>query len=471
MQKNNQTELSLKSYLDLKQLLSNYRGSHEDNRVFALKNRVKQKPLELLLLWSKKNLFRVKEELVSSKYLHYLSLFSTVFGIVAIVLGILTGVALLSYSGAKPVNVIYLLLVMVGLPLLSMLLSLFSMLFGQTIASFFRHLSLFYYLEKVVNLLPFVKKESRFESPLPASLNRWLFLQRVQLFSLLFSLGVFLAFVLMIVAKDIAFGWSTTLQITPEAFHTVLVAIATPWQHFLPSAVPSLALVELSHYFRLGEKLDTNMIQNADKLGAWWKFLAMSTLFYALFLRLIFWLFAHLGFKAQLKKEFLALEGVSTILGEFERPFVSTQSPKEEQHLALPDKEIALPKEQIEQEYDAVVGWNFSNDALLLVMEHFNQDGIASYVAGGKQSFKEDQQLIDSLKGSILLYVKAWEPPTMDFVDFLEELIETPLVKKVEVFPIGTSLEHYRSRDLDVEVWLKKLKSIDSQKLGVVNVK
>ncbi len=91
----------------------------------------------------------------------------------------------------------------------------------------------------------------------------------------------------------------------------------------------------MSHYFRLGEKLDSSMIHNADKLGAWWKFLAMSTLFYAIGLRFLFWSFTKYLLDRELEKEFLALGGVSKILNEFNRPFISTKAPKPERHLEI----------------------------------------------------------------------------------------------------------------------------------------
>jgi hypothetical protein len=274
MQKNN-SQITFKSYLDLAQLLKQYTGKHESNRIFALTQ--KRKGLKLLSLWQEKNLYRVVDELDSSKYLHYLTLFTSLFGFILLTLGFFTGIALLSYSGAEPVNIIYLLLVMVGLPLLSMLLSLLSLFTGNIGANFFNHFSPLYYLEKAINFLPFAQKIDFSALPFSSTLSKWIFLQRLQFFSFLFALGLFLALVLTVISKDIAFAWSSTLEIDPVAFQNVLALLATPWQSFFPSAVPTLELIEISHYFRLGDKLDVTMVQNADKLGAWWKFLAMAT--------------------------------------------------------------------------------------------------------------------------------------------------------------------------------------------------
>jgi len=463
------SQLTLKSYLDLHQLLSIYKGSHEKNRTFALADK-RVKSLDKLLAWKDQYQYKITEELDSSKYLHYLTIFTSLIGFVMLILGFTTGFALLSYSGAEPVNVIYLILVMVGIPLFSMSLSLLSMLTGNIGAKIFSHLSPLYYLEKVANFFSFSKNIDFSNLPFSATLSKWIFLQRIQLFSLLFSIGLFLSLVLMVIAKDIAFGWSTTLQIEVATFQALLSSLSSPWHSFFPSAVPSLELVELSHYFRLGEHLNDKMINNADQLGAWWKFLAMATLTYAIVLRLLFWFMAHYGFKQQLKKEFLKLEGAEQLLQEFETSYVSTQSQKHEKHLELSTKNNIEVESTTEESYHTILGWNFSEDSLALVEDTMSIHALSRYVVGGKNSFAEDKQIITLLENSILLYVKAWEPPTMDFMDFIEDVLVKKEVKQVDICPLGTSSNDYKSKHEDVEIWLRKLETVNSEKLGVIDV-
>ncbi len=467
MQKKN-SQITFKSYLDLAQLLKQYKSKHEENRVFALTQ--KRKGLKLLALWAETNLYRITDELDSSKYLHYLTLFSSLFGFLLLVLGFFTGFALLSYSGAEPVNVIYLLLVMVGLPLFSMLLTLLSLFTGNIGLKFFSHFSPFYYLEKMINFLPFAKKIDFSALPFSLTLSKWIFLQRLQFFSFLFSLGLFSALILTVISQDIAFAWSSTLEIEPVIFQNVLAGLALPWQSFFPSAVPSLELVEISHYFRLGDKLDVNMVQNADKLGAWWKFLAMATLTYALVLRLLFWFVMKVGFNAQLKKEVLALAGVKKLLREFNTPFVSTQSVKKERYLELKEEPIIIASEVLADSYSSLLAWNYAAKTLLLLQDSNKVKAKNIAVVGGRNSFAEDKAIVDGLKGKILIYVKAWEPPTMDFMDFLVDVLAKKEVDKVEVCPLGTASENYSSKKSDIDVWLKKLEQISSEKLEVIDV-
>ena len=467
MQKNN-TPITFKSYLDLAQLLKVYQGTHEENRAFSLSQ--KEEGLSVLSSWQKKNLHRVTDELNSSKYLHYLTLFTSIFGFALLLFGFFTGFALLSYSGAEPVNVIYLLLVMVGLPLLSMFLSLLSLFTGNIGANFFSHFSPLYYLEKIINFLPFAKKIDFSELPFSATLSKWIFLQRLQLFSFLFALGLFLALVLTVISKDIAFAWSSTLEVNPVVFQNLLATLATPWQSFFSSAVPSVELVEISHYFRLGEKLDANMVANADKLGAWWKFLAMATVTYALGLRLIFWFIMKMGFKRQLKKELLVLPSVKKLLKEFSTPFVSTQSVNDEKHLELKEQSSLQASEVLSRSYAALLAWNYAEKTLLLIQDHNKIEAENVFVVGGRNSFSEDMEIVKKLEGKVLLYVKAWEPPTMDFMDFLADVLAQKEVSELEVCPLGTSTENYSSKKSDIDVWLRKLEAVESEKLKVIDV-
>ncbi len=468
MQLKNQ-KLSIKSYLDLSQLIKEYRGSHEKNRSFALKHEKLQKaPTKLLLEWLRRNSFKIRGELNSKKYLEYLSSFDSIMGITFFIIGFFVGLGLLSYNGQAPVNIIYYLLIAMILPIFSMSISLFTMFTHGKIANFFTMFFPLHWIEKILIHLPFKNKLENFKAPFSFEFSKWLFMERLHLFSMLFSIGLLLSLILMVIATDIAFGWSTTLQISADSFHNFLSHIGFLWSNIFPSAIPSLDLVEMSHYFRLGEKLDISMVHNADKLGAWWKFLAMTTIVYAIGLRFLFWIFSKDMLLKQLEKEFLSLEGVKSILREFQTPFVSTQSPKTEKHLEIKEK----IKEKIitidEKLYESILGWNFSSDEIALANDARGIKALTIWAVGGSNTYGQDLQIIENMSGIVFLYVKSWEPPTMDFIDLLEMLIENKKVKKIQIYPLGTIGKHYKNSDSDVDVWIKKIDSIKSEKVWIV---
>jgi hypothetical protein len=137
------------------------------------------------------------------------------------------------------------------LPLATMLLTVISMLRAKSTQSILVHLSPAFWMEKMLGLLPGKVQENITAFKINPLLSNWLIIKRSQMIALFFSFGLLLALLAMVVTKDIAFAWSTTLHITPETFQDFLTTVAFPWRDFAPSAVPSMALIEQSQYFRL----------------------------------------------------------------------------------------------------------------------------------------------------------------------------------------------------------------------------
>ena len=82
---------------------------------------------------------------------------------------------------------------------------------------------------------------------------------------------------------------------------------------------------------------------------------------------------------------------------------------------------------------------------------------------GGTNSFEEDSEIVSKSQGEVLFFVKSWEPPTMDFVDYLEELSQK--VDKVVLLPVGTSQEAYHTSTHALKVWANKLVLIADKKV------
>ncbi len=101
--------------------------------------------------------------------------------------------------------------------------------------------------------------------------------------SLVFASGMLVAFVLYLLVTDLAFGWSSTLDISAVSLHKLTTILALPWQGLWPEAVPELALVEQSRYFR---SAPTVIVAPAE-LGQWWRFLFMCMIVYVWLPRLV----------------------------------------------------------------------------------------------------------------------------------------------------------------------------------------
>jgi len=280
---------------------------------------------------------------------------------------------------------------------------------------------------------------------------------------LAFSFGLLFALLSVVATKDIAFAWSTTLSIGPESFHHFLHTLAFPWRDLYPSALPSVELIEQSQYFRLGDKLSDEMIQNASKLGEWWKFLAFATLFYAIILRFTIYLVSEFGLKKAIQRSFLMLDGAKRLLNDMNEPIISTHANENEQQFI--QRSIAYDQmlNTLDASYDSVQGWAVPEENLSVIADSMKVISPKFFEVGGGNTLDEDMEIIHHSGGEVLLYVKSWEPPTMDFIDYLEALAKR--VDKVVVCPIGTLEDKYETEAKEVNVWARKLSMLGSEKV------
>ncbi len=449
--------MNLKNYIDLYELLQVDKSGREERRAFVLSDpQFPKAPIQMLRSWLDAHRHLITGETAEriGSYLYWITL---VLMVIAFVFGLLSGIALLHYNGSEPVNVVYFMAMVIAMPMLTMILALLSMLRANRRESTLIHLSPAYWMERFLALFSQKAQKEINQIKINPLLANWIIIRRSQWIALSFSLGLFVALIGMVVTKDIAFAWSTTLDVTPEAFHRLLSWIALPWREWMPSAVPSAELIEQSHYYRLGEKLSESMLSHASMLGGWWKFLAIATLFYAIVLRLVMILVAEFGYRRALQRSILSLEGAKRLLQDMRQPLITTHehSDKIAEYPVSAEKIGELTS--LNPRYDALIGWAIDEAKLKVIAERFGITAPMLAEAGGSRSLEEDKRVIESIGkgGDILLIVKAWEPPTMEFIDFLAALVFK--AKRVTVLPVGTAKQEYRAKGSDTDVWSQKL--------------
>ena len=456
--------MNIKSYVNLCELLKINPSTREENRAFGLTHvMLKNKPIEQLLAWVNIHKHRLKSPLLGEKFSSYLYQVTFALGLIAFMLGVFAGVGLLSYNGHEPVNVIYFIAVVVFFPLFTLSLTLLAMFRAGNSQSILVHLSPAFWMEKILSLLPDTIEKNIKAFQINPLLANWIVIRRSQIIVLFFSFGLLLSLLGVVVTKDIAFAWSTTLHITPDILHNFLHTVAFPWREMIPSAVPSMELVEQSQYFRLGEQLNEEMIAQASKLGEWWKFLAFSTLFYAIFLRILMVLFTSLGVSFALKKSLLALNGSIRLLREINEPIISTHAKRKERTFVPDAKHYTQTVNMLDTSYDGIQGWSILYEELLVLAESLQIITPRYFNVGGTNTLEEDSEVVSKSHGEVLLFVKAWEPPTMDFVDYLSEL--TKKVDKVVIMPVGTVENHYATNKKEIDVWDNKLSLLENSKV------
>jgi len=187
-------------------------------------------------------------------------------------IGVLLGVGLMSglleFQSHQRINIWWWLLLGVWLPVLWWLLGL---LLGRTAENSIWAKSL------ISRLSPHTRRDVN--TPL-LRLTAQAMSQQV---SLGFAFGLAVTFFLYLVLSDLAFGWSSTLDITSEAVHQIVQVLSKPWSILWPGAVPSLELVEQSRFFRT----ENTPSAIAETAGQWWRFLLMNLLCYVVAPRIV----------------------------------------------------------------------------------------------------------------------------------------------------------------------------------------
>ena len=217
--------------------------------------------------------------------------------------GFSVALGLLTYDGKTPVNLLYALLLLVGLPLISVFLSLLILFFRKKSLplSYRLFLSLiiaflFRFLKsagrkiplKVQNLLAVRGRQMERFSAQYGHLVRAFAFFAFQAAGFALVLGMMCAFVLKVIGTDLAFAWQSTLMPGTELVETLTRTLSAPWRFFLPQAFPDPAQIEGSRVI-LKEGIGG---LDARHLTAWWSFLLMSLLLYGVFPRALLALFA-----------------------------------------------------------------------------------------------------------------------------------------------------------------------------------
>lgn len=219
-----------------------------------------------------------------------------VLGCGAFVAGISLVRALLLYSGVEPVNVsVFLLLAVLpqaGLCLLGAALLLLRGVgrkeFGIPLRPLF---DLFWRRPGGVSPQIGFIRALFLRKGRPVKMLGWESLRLAHLGGLCLALGSLAGLIVSVAVTDLAFGWQSTLQVGAQGMHALVAALSIPWS-WLPDQwglTPTLSQIEGS---RIVLKDGMQALASAD-LAAWWPFLGMCLLCYALLPRLALLLGSH----------------------------------------------------------------------------------------------------------------------------------------------------------------------------------
>lgn len=242
---------------------------------------------------------------------------------------------LLVYSGTKPVNVSIFLLLAVAVPFgLSML----SVLFLAARALGWKGSFPAGALAPLLARLPggwarqqvtFIQRICRGRGWLGRMLA-WDFFALMHRGGLSFAAGSMLGMLGSVAVMDVAFGWQSTLSIGARGMHDLAAMLALPWSWMHPALLPTVAQVEGS---RIILKDGIATLVSSD-LAAWWPFLTMCLVVYALLPRLVLLVVARIGLRRL--EDGWRHPDLERVLDRMQAPVIESRPVVETVHVPLP---------------------------------------------------------------------------------------------------------------------------------------
>jgi hypothetical protein len=399
--------------------------------------------------------------------------------------GGLLAAAALRYDGSSPVNVLTAFALLVGLQLVTLLLTLALLPRGRfgfgavqrslvalnpaaIAAGVFRRLGgMPGGMERL-----FVWHGGR------SSANRfakWQLLYWSQLAAVGLNVGILATAFTLIAVTDLAFGWSTTLDLDASDVAAGTAFVAAPWAEWLPQAVPTRALITDSQFFRLAE-IDAPQ-REATAFTGWWPFLLASIVTYGFLPRLV--LLAVAARRLHVATCSLLLEDarVTALLDRMSSPSVELGARNAETARAEPQTPFApLAQHSTAGEGGKAVAivWADAIDAAaaaaftkaLFAVE----PAAAPSPAGGGASLADDRVTIDRVRAAgprrIALFTRAYEPPLLDFLDFVKRL-RANVGAQTSIVVVPTPDASGGASNEDVDTWRRTLARLGDPHLYV----
>lgn len=271
---------------------------------------------------------RLETELPGDRARGLVVLFTWILGLLGVVSGAAAAAALLAYDGRTPVNVLAWLLYLAAVPFgLALLLGLGLVIPSRWLPRAGAAQALVAaVLEPLLRRLPHGRQWARAlfgrSSGEAAALQRWLFVGLTQLFTLGFLGAALVTLLVEVSINDLTFAWRTTLPLGDDRVTQLVGWVGSPWQAFLPDAVPDAAAVAESNYRRFVDRFrDTDTRSPVDvAIGAsWWMWSAMAVLVYGVLPRIAFLVLAGWRYRRALAAwPALDRPDVATLLARFE---------------------------------------------------------------------------------------------------------------------------------------------------------
>jgi hypothetical protein len=416
--------------------------------------------------------------------------------ILGLLLGWLTTLGVFYYDGSSRVNVVVALAVLVVIPAVLLLPLLLAALperivsalpAAAPLAAVMRALSPGRLAPWLLRWMPQDWRETwkgwqgrlAAHRTLYGPVQKWTLLRWSQLFALAYQTAALLTVILLVVFTDLAFGWSTTLttgdpERDAQRVHRATSLLALPWAAIVPDAAPSPELITESRYYRAAPRSLSSA--EASRLGGWWRFVVLALAVYGWLPRLLMLTLAHARLRASARAAWVATPRLTAVLRRIRLASVQTVSAEQEQRteaftlhpFSITNDLTAIDAQPI------VINWSAVPLADDVLQQHLRPRQILS--AGGAATMEADQAVVAQLGADrtnteeIVILVKAWEPPLLEFVDFVRSVRQAlGRNRSILVLPVAVNAagQPQAASESQTGVWQRKLTQLGDPWLRV----
>lgn len=422
--------------------------------------------------------------------------FRKLFLLAGLLLGAVLAGSYLAYTGERPVNVFVFLAAFVFSQLLLLLALVILSLYRQTRRSLLPSSPLYLLISRsIVRLVLKARQQvsrrmsaeqrQQAEAALGVIVGRTrthglLFALPVfiltQLFAIGFNLGVLAATLFKVVTADIAFGWQSTIQLSPGAVHSLAADFALPWSWALPAGIafPTPAQVEGSRII-LKEGIQGLA---TPALVSWWPFLCLAVLVYGLLPRLILFLLATGMQHRALRKLDFRQARYEQLLLRMTTPLVSSHSRSVD--------EAGEREEEFAQSLATAGSVTGGRDLIVMVPQEIqdscSREELETVLRQGEihtvreiirlpSEYDASRKLLADLQerewnglADILIIQEGWQPPIMEYIDFLRQLRktvgETPCIRIALIGKPRPETVFTPVKDENRKIWGRKIAAL-----------
>ncbi len=260
--------------------------------------------------------------------------------------------------------------------------------------------------------------------PAAADFARWQAFYLSQCAGLAFNIAAVVTAAAMITFSDLAFAWSTTLDVDAADVQAVTHLLSLPFGWLLPAAVPDLTLIDASQFNRAA---GIHALPAAET-GRWWPFVLACMITWGVLPRVVLLALARWRLWHATRTLLLQDPRVTALLDRMDTP-VLEQRPEGIEPGPQPAA-VAGPEagEQDASRKATVVIWSAATTPGELAAQ-LRPLGLVPggiHRAGGDASVEQDAHTVEMVAAArpsrVVIVTRAWEPPMLEMLDFAADL-------------------------------------------------